>query len=166
MGRYIKGNVDENLALGTLATDTGITTPFDESATERMLCSSIEAAYSIQGVTATDNAGPIMVGIAHEDYTLAEIEEFIESTGSWNEGDLISQEIAKRKIRKIGIFAQEGPDLSWQALNEGKPIKTKLNWILTTGKGLQLWAYNLGSASLATTNPNVHCTGHVNLWPQ
>ncbi len=165
MGRYIKGAVNEKTVVGTLAAATLVTTAFDESVTETALVSSIVATYAMQGVTATDNAGPILVGIAHEDYTAAEIEEYIENTGSWDEGNKIQQEVAKRLVRRIGMFTETGQDLSWMALNGGRPIKTKLNWILTTGKGLQLWAYNTGLAAMVGS-PDVLAEGHVNLWPR
>ncbi len=166
MGRYIRGNVDEETGLGTLAARTLISQDFDEAVSERTLISSLVAAYTLSDLTVATNVGPIMVGIAHSDYLAAEIEAFIEATDSWAEPDLVAQEVAKRKIRVIGIFDAGDPALSGHALNDGKPIKTKLNWILGTGQTLQLWAYNLGSAAVGTSVPEVHCQGHANLWPR
>lgn len=110
--------------------------------------------------------GPFLVGIAHSDYTAAEVEAWIEQTQSWNEGDLIGQEIAKRKIRIVGTFHNFGDAATTFTLNDGKPIATKLGWILIQSQQLSLWAYNLGTAAVATTVPTVNVQGHVNLFPQ
>lgn len=166
MGRYIRGEVDEELTIGGLTTRDVVSVVFDETVNERTLISSLVASYSMDEWTPTANAGPIMVGIAHSDYSAAEIEEWIENTGSWDEGDLVNQEVGKRKIRKVGIFPDTGNVLSNEVLNDGKAIKTKLNWILNQGQTLQVWAYNLGGASVATTTPSIHVEGHANLFPK
>ncbi len=168
MGRYIRGTVDENLALGTLGAQALVKLDFDETVNERTLVSSIIATYAMQDFTLAAGDGPILVGVAHSDYSAAEIEAVIESTGSWNEGDKVAQEVAKRLVRKIGIFPSVGgAGASAPAvLNDGKPIRTKLNWILLQGQTLTLWAYNLGTSPLATTDPQVSVQGHANLWPR
>ncbi len=163
MKGYLKGNVDENLALGsTLATKTLITVDFDETVTERALASSLVASWSMANLVA--GQGPILFGVAHSDYTDAEIEAVIENTGSWDQGNLISQEIAKRKIRIIGQMVGEFDtgtvDVRFAG---GKSVKIKLNWMLKTGATLKLWAYNLG-ANLTTTSPELRVSGHLNLW--
>lgn len=166
MGRYIKGNVDERLDLGTLAGATLVAVAFDDAVTERTLISSLKATWSLKDVTPVENSGPILVGIAHSDYTAAEIEEVIEATGSWDEGNKVTREVMGRQVRIIGTFRDRGVPLETVVLNDGRPIKTKLNWILTTGDTLDLWAYNLGTAAVATTDPQMHVEGHVNLWPR
>ncbi len=165
MGRYIRGGVDEVLSLGTLAGLTLVATPFDEVVRERTLISSLVATYAMSDMTLGASIGPIMVGIAHSDYTDAEIEEVIEMTDSWDEGNLVEQELSKRKIRRIGIFDLDGSG-SDTVLNDGKPVKTKLNWILNSAQSLRLWAYNMGANALATTVPVVRIQGHANLWPR
>jgi len=59
--------------------------------------SSIKATWALSNFTSVTNVGPIMVGIAHSDYSATEIEEFIENANSWNEGDQVAQEVAKRR---------------------------------------------------------------------
>ncbi len=166
MGAYLKGNVDEVLALGTLAARTLIGAGFDESMIESGRISSLVATWSLNGVTAGTNDGPILVGISHSDYTDSEVEAVIENTGSWDRGNKIQQEVAKRLVRIIGTFRIETSDIGQQTyvLNDGRPIKTKLNWALMTGDSLSVWAYNLGSSAFATTDPQVHVEGHANLW--
>ncbi len=165
MGRYIKGGIDDVLSLGTLAGKTLIGTVFDEVVRERTLVSSIVATYSISDLTLGAGIGPVLVGIAHSDYSDAEIEAVIEMTDSWDEGNKTEQELAKRLVRRIGIFevSASGEDA---VLNDGVPIKTKLNWILNSAQSLRLWAYNMGANPLATTVPLVSLQGHANLWPR
>ncbi len=165
MGRYLKGNVDNDFSLGTLAGSTGILSANVDTVTEKAWCSSLKATWSLQGMTLGDNIGPIEVGVMHSDYSLVELEEYLELTTGWDEGDLISREIQGRKIRRIGVFEMpaDGADSS---LNEGRPITTKCGWMLKTGATLTYWAYNAGTGALATTDPNVHVRGHANLWPR
>ncbi len=169
MGRYLRGSVDENLSLGTLASLTLVSANFDESVVERTLISSLVATYAMTDFTSGVQDGPIIVGVAHSDYTDAEIEEVLENTGSWNEGDIVqTREVGKRLIRRIGVFVPGGnhQPTDTVALNDGKPVKTKLNWILTTGDTLVVWCYNAGGSALAGTSPQVQVTGHANLWPR
>lgn len=166
MGRYIRGNVDERLDIGTLAGATLVAGLFDDAVAERTLISSLKATWSLKDVTPIENAGPLLVGIAHSDYSAAEIEEVIEAVGSWDEGDKIVRERMKRQVRIVGQFRDRGVPLETVVLNDGRPITTKLNWILTTGDTLDLWAYNLGTAAFATTDPQIHVEGHANLWPR
>ncbi len=168
--RYLKGNLDFELDLGTLAANALVSGILGNTVTERTLVSSVVATWALSDMTINAGDGPILCGVAHSDYSDAEIEAVIENTGAWAEGDLIAQEIAKRKVRQIGKFDQsssEGGVFSGASvLNEGRPIKTKLNWILTTGQTLRFWAYNTGDSALATTDPDMTVNGHANLWPQ
>ncbi len=166
MGRYIRGQVNETLALSTLAATTLISDIFDNTVSERTRISSIVAAYTMQEFTTGAGDGPIMVGVAHSDYTDAEIEAHLENVATWAEADKIGQEIADRLVRIVGVFGVPDSNSSNTRLNDGKLIKTKLNWILTQGQSLRLWAYNLGASALAGTSPLVTCVGHVNLFPQ
>ncbi len=166
MGRYLRGTINEGGALGTLGAKVAVGTVFDETVNERTRVTSIEAIYTLSNYTPIALAGPILIGIAHSDYSDAEIEEWIETTGSWNEGDLVQLEVAGRKIRRIGVFDTPDAVTDSAVLNDGKPIKTKLNWILNQGQGLKQWAYNTGQVALATTDPIVSIDGHANLFPQ
>ncbi len=164
MRNYLPGIVEETLAIGTLAAKTLVKGDFDNGVVEKTFISSIEAIYSLREVSQAANVGPLLVGIAHSDYTATEIEAFIENSGSWNQGDKISQEISNRLIRQIGVFDQTGTATGADVLNEGRPIKTKLGWTLITGQKLTQWAYNLGSQPYATTDPQFHMNGKANLW--
>ncbi len=162
-GRYLKGNIDDQFTLGVLAANAIVTNLSDDSVVERTLISSIVCSWAVSQLTATQ--GPLLFGIAHGDYTDAEIEEVIEVSDSWNEGNLIALEKLKRKVRIIGKFVSTettGPeDVGY---NGGRPVKTKLNWILTEGDGITFWVYNISQSALSTTDPEVTVSGHANLW--
>ncbi len=161
----MRGSVNESLALGTLAAQTLVSADFDETVLEKTLVSSIVSTWTISNWTGVSSNGPLLVGVAHSDYTDAEIEAVLESTGSWSEGDKVAQEVSKRLVRRIGVFRHPRQSSIQQVvLNDGKPIKTKLNWTLATGARLNLWAYNTGTAAFATTDPTVRAEGHANLW--
>ncbi len=162
MAKYLKGNVDENTILGTLAAATLVTTVFDETPEQDVRVSSIDAIYALDNLVA--GQGPIIFGVAHSDYTAAEIEAVIENAESWDQGSKIQQEIARRLVRRIGVMiGTEGTGTNDAKFNGGRPVKTKLNWRLNTGDTLQLWVYNI-SASALTGSPVLRANGHANLW--
>lgn len=154
---YLKGRIDEDSGdLSTLATETGIVVIFDETVNGRTLVSSIVVAVSVEDLAGGD--GPLEVGVAHSDYTLAEIEEYIENTGSWNAGNKISsREIGRRLIRSIATLDPQNPSAFG-----GAKRKVKLNWMLEAGQTLDLWVYNHGDQM--TTGAIVYMHGHANLW--
>ncbi len=165
--RYLRGKINLALALGTLGSDDVIAQVVGETVKERTWISSVKSTWVLADLTLGE--GPITVGIAHGDYTAAEIEEFLENAGSWNEGDLVNQEISKRKIRIVGSFSGSegsptGPTFA-ESLFEGMPITTKCGWILNAGETLDVWAFNKSGGSL-TTGGLVRLEGHANLWPQ
>ncbi len=164
MKTYLKGSIDENLALGTLASKTLVGDTWDESPEEKTLISSIEVSWSLDQLTHPQ--GPILFGIAHSDYSDAEIEEVIENLGSWDAGSKVEQEIAKRLVRVLGTFVSEGDGTAVGDVrfNDGLPLKTKLNWILNTGDTIKMWGYNVSGTPLSTTDPQMRANGHANLW--
>ncbi len=166
MGRYVRGTIDVTIDLGTLAAKTGILQALS-NVNERTLISSMINYWGLSDFTDAVGDGPIMVGYAHGDYSLTEVEEYLEQADSWNEGNKIAQEIGKRQIRRVGVFKSSVADSQGSAvLNDGKPIRTKLNWILNQGQTINVWAYNMGDSALATTDPDLVVSGHANLWPR
>ncbi len=166
MGRYVRGAIDEALDLGTLASKTAVLAGLS-TVNERSLVSSIVATWSLSDWTPAVGVGPVLVGVAHSDYSLVEINEYLEQTSSWNEGDKVAQEISKRQIRRIGVItAPPGGSTFNATLNDGRPVKTKLNWIINQAQTISVWAYNQGDQPFATTDPDLTVTGHANLWPK
>ncbi len=164
--RYIKGQIDHTLALSTLGSKVVIGSTVGDTVSEKAWCSSVKGAWSLDGFTPAAGDGPILVGLSHGDYTDTEIEEWIESLDTWEEGDLIGQEIGKRKIRKVGVFRiPVGSGITdAQVLNDGRVFTTKCGWMFTTGQTIRFWAYNQGSSAL-TTGALLRVEGHANLWP-
>ncbi len=164
MSGYVKGNLDEELALGALASITLVGVALDETMVEAGRISSLVAAWALGDWTAGAGDGPITFGVAHSDYSDAEIEEVIENTGSWDTGDKISREVAKRQVRIIGTFRSDTLATTRMVVfNEGRPMKTKLNWKMTTGDTLKIFAYNNGASALAT-GATIFANGHVNIF--
>ncbi len=165
---YLKGVFQETQALGTLNLKTGIRRLITDVVEDTARVSSIEATWSMGNWTPADGKGPIYVGYAHSNYTLAQIEEWIENAGAWSRSSLSAKEISTRMIRQVGTFASPGEAAvgGWSVLNDGKPIKTKLNWLLMEGQTVSLWYYNGGTGAVATTDPNVVVQGHANIWMQ
>jgi len=166
MGRYLKGAIEESVSFGGLGSRASNADNFDSVVNERTLVTSIVATYTVSNITPATNVGPVLVWVAHGDYSTAEVDAFLTQTGSWNETDLVSQEVAKRKIRRIGIIKQPEALADSGRMNDGKPVKTKLNWILTQGQTLQYGVFNTGSVGYSVTTPTMRAQGHANLWPK
>ncbi len=163
--RYLKGRIDFELAIGALAGNTTISGAETNVLDETAWLSSVKATYAMNDFALLAGRGPMWVGLAHSDYTTAEIEEWIEEGASWTTGDKIAtREINRRLIRQIGVFANSGVASNVDALNDGRPIRTKCGWSLSTGQTVRFWAYNSGSVTLSS-GALLHVNGHANLWP-
>ncbi len=165
--KYINGSIDHRLQIGSsLAANTLIGSNITQVTVDTCRLSSIKCSYSLNNFTPTANAGPIIVGVAHSDYTDAEVEQWLETSGSWDRGNTSAREQRSRMVRQIGRFniGPDGASTDAVVLNGGRPIKTKLNWLLTEGQTVKFWAFNSGSVAVATTNPNFEIQGDANLW--
>ncbi len=86
--------------------------------------------WALSGFTPAVNDGPVTVGIAHSDYTDAEIEEWYEQSGSWEQASLVGQEIGRRQIKVVGTF-RIPPNTTTDTvivLNHGNVVKTRVKW--------------------------------------
>jgi len=164
--KYLRGSLDEQLSLGTLPANDVIGTTTSQKVVDSTWLSSVVATWSLDQLTPASDDGPIVVGIAHESYTDAEVEEWIETTGSWDYGAPVQQEVARRMIRQVGTFETPESALHAVVLNDGKLVRTKCGWMIPPGESIRIWAYNSGGSALATTDPNVRVQGHANLWPK
>ncbi len=162
MSGYVKGRVEDELDLLTLATKDIVSALMSNVMEEAGTISSVDLVWSLSDFTEAAGDGPVVVGIAHGDYTNAEMEEAIEAaSGSWGRSDLVAREQADRKVRTVGVFQALGGTIDY--LNDGLPIKTKLNWYLSTGQTLAIWAYNQGSGAL-TTGSTLNVLGQANIF--
>ncbi len=152
-----KVRVAANSAIGALASFDVVSNVITAAVTNEIRVMSVDASWTLVDRTAADDGQSI--GLAHSDYTAAEIEECLEASASIDLGDKIAQEQANRLVREIGTFS--GGEPTGAVLNDGMPIKTKLNWLLNEGDSLQVWIRN-SSANVYTTGCLVAING--NLW--
>ncbi len=165
MANYIGGRISVDLSMTNTAPVTGVLIAIGDNVEEKTRVTSVKATYTIRNYTPVAGAGPVILFLAHSDYTLAEIEAFIEATGSWNAADLVTKEISQRRIREVGTFDQMPVSATGvQTINDGKSVRTRLNWMLFEGQTVNLLAYNAGTAAFATTTAIVHANGKANLW--
>ncbi len=147
--------IRSNMQLGTLASSTLIAAATTVVSDNEYRVFSYKATWSLSDFTAGE--GPINVGIAHGDYTSAEIEEWYESQNTMTRGNLVASEQGKRMCRQVGTFAGIAAN---ETLNDGKPIRTKLNWAVPDGSTLAIWAYNAGNGTL-TTSAELNTSGQI-----
>ncbi len=145
--------VSPELALTTLGTDTALIVDFATAADGTYRCMSINGAWAVSGMTAGE--GPVTVGIAHGDYTVAEVKECLEQAGSISVGNKVAQEVANRLVRVVGYAGEAEP-----MLNEGRPIKTRLNWLIPIGSTISMFAFNEQTSAL-TTGSRLNFTGDM-----
>ncbi len=165
--KYLKGKIAETLLLSTLGSEALTSALVGDVVTEKAWLTSVLARWAMSGFTAAAGDGPVLVGVAHSDYTDAEIEDWIEQSASWDQSNKIGQEVGKRFIREVGVFdipvgAVPGSTI---VLNDGKPIRTKCGWQLASGQTIRWWAYNMATAGPLTDGSIVQVQGHANLWP-
>ncbi len=161
--RYLSGNIEIDLAMTSLG-PKAVVSQLTQLVVDTMRVSSVECTYTIQGLTPGDNIGPFLCGVAHGDYSGAEVEAWIEAAAGWDFGDMIAKEVRGRRIRQIGVLNSPATLEESSRLNDGKVLRTKLNWALAEGDGLRFWIYNLGTSAVATTAPNYTVFGKANLW--
>lgn len=148
-GRYALRGVRYSISnpLGTLGNITVISVGITGSADGAYRMISVQGVWSLKNLTSGE--GPIVVGFAHSDYTVVEVKEAIEANASISVGDKVTNEKANRLVRIVGVFEGDGDDLD-TTLNDGRPIKTRLNWFIPIGKAVNLFAYNDSGATLTT----------------
>ncbi len=156
MKGYKKLQIADVLTLGVLASGDVISEALPTVLTQDRRISSVDLLWGVRGLTAGE--GPIDAGVAHSDYSAAEIEECLEATGSWSDTDKVAAEQANRLVCRIVTFSGE---VAEEVANDGKPIKTKLNWRIPDGSTLQTWTRNRSGATL-TTGGVVVLDGHAN----
>ncbi len=101
----------------------------------------------------------MLIGVAHSDYTDAEIEQCVEALGAWTSADKIAEEQSKRLVRILGTL--NGNEVA-EGLWDGRQRKFKLNWRLADGQALNFWAYNSDPAALSG-NTSLNVDGHANI---
>jgi len=162
---YLPGRINVEKDISSLGTKAGNLVALGDLVNSSTYITSIDVVWNLNDWLPTIDAGPLLIGVSHSDYTMNEIEEWIESVQSWNQGDMVAQEVSRRKIRRIGVFPGT-PDLDASVLNDGKPMHTKCGWTMLTGQGCNLWIYNMGGQSTAADVCTVQGYGTAHLWPK
>ncbi len=153
--------VQNEQAIGALAADdviSGALTANVVSGAMRFML--LKASWTISDIGAgVDDT--FQFGVAHGDYTAAEIEECLEIQAGLDLGDKVAQEQADRLVRSIGVMTKGGV-LGNQGVgfNDGKPVTTKLNWAIAIGENLSVWVRN-GSGTVYTTGALITTIGEL-----
>ncbi len=157
-----KVRINSSLTIGALASADVVSGVVTNAAADKLRFISLLASYGISDVGAVVDDS-FAFGVAHSDYTAAEIEECLEAGGSINLGDKIAAEQANRLVREIGTINPSGSSTAAAgiAFNDGKPVKTRLNWLMAAGDQLQLWVRN-NSGNVYTTGAALSISG--DLW--
>ena len=147
-------NVDEAIGLLTLADNAVLGVDSDPFGRE-FYAISCDLYWSLFNHTAGE--GPIIVGLAHNDYTDTEVAENLNQSGMEDPGDKIAQEAGRRLVRRAGQFSGVSTD---EVLNDGKAKRTRLGFVITDGFSLAFWAQNKSNSSL-TTGAVVNVNGKI-----
>ncbi len=158
-----KVRVAANVTIGALAAFGVVKGTIIPASTNPYRIVSSKLSYQIVDLGAGIDDGQ-EIGVAHGDYSATEIEECIEAAASIDIGDKVVQEAANRLVRTIG-FAN-GPAIADGSLtvNEGRPVKTKLNWKVGIGDTFDAWIRN-GSDTVYTTGATLAVVGEVWVTP-
>ncbi len=152
--------VNAKVAAGALATLDVAIGDITAAGTDPFRIMSIKASYSWldQGAVIDDGFD---FGVAHGDYTAAEIEECLEAQAAIDRGDKIALEQSNRLVRQIGSIqsANDGVTSS-TVFADGRKVSTKLNWYMATGDKLKGWIRN-NSGVVWTTGGSLGVAGEI-----
>lgn len=148
---YRKLPFTATIVLLTTAADVVVSFQLAEVFTEERRILSVEATWGVEDLTSGD--GPLEVGLSHSDYSSGEVEESLEAVGAWDEGNKVIQEQAARLVRTVGLLSE-----AETTLNDGQPMKTRLNWRMATADTLRFWCRNRGDD--LTTGAEIVIQGH------
>ncbi len=152
--------VQGGASIGALAAADVVAGIMTTGGTSPYRLTSIDVNWSITNLAATvdDN---FEFGVAHSDYDAAEIEECLESQASIDFGDKVAAERANRLVRSIGVITSGVATLDQGIqFNDGRPVKTRLNWKMSTGDFLDVWVRN-GSGAVWTTGSSISFIGKM-----
>ncbi len=139
---------------GALAPLAVVSNPITSAVSDPLRFMSVKSSFqAVNGIAADEGAA---FGLAHSDYTAAEVEECLEATGALDKGDKVAQEQANRLVREIGTLDLD-PSTKW---NDGRQIKIRLNWLMSTGDTLNLWIRN-SSGTIYSTGGGIAIAGEL-----
>ncbi len=135
------------MALSTLADNSVLKTAIQAAFTRRFRVAYLKGTWIIRGGTSTE--GPLVVGLAHSDYTIAEIQEATD-VSVISSSEKIANERRRRLVRKVGAFKMFESNEQLQGDRGSEKVFTRLNWPIEEDFSLDLWAQNRSGATLTT----------------
>ncbi len=134
-----------SVTLGTLSNLIVVASGLNpDGPNDTMWAISADLLLSTDGMTAGE--GPLLVGIAHSDYSVVEIAEAL-AAGNFNQSDKIDVERGRRFVRDTGYFPVIA---THEVIGDGKAIRTKLGFRVEAGQDLQLFVQNRSGVALTT----------------
>ncbi len=146
---------NDSLLLSTLGDNTVLTVAIGPTLSENFRVTSVECWWTIRDLTGGE--GPLQVGYNHQDYSVSEINEALNAVFT-NRGSKIEREQANRLVRTVGQFTGLSES---ETLNDGKSLKTKLNWALDGSGAIEAFVCNRSGATL-TTGASLELNGYIN----
>ncbi len=157
--KFYVAKVAGEMSLGALAPGVVTKGNLSDNSDQELFIISADLLWSAKDVVADE--GPITFGLAHSDYTAAEIEEWFEIANGFVTGDKISRERANRQIREIGNMFFQLPDgQATVRFNDGRVKRTKLGWSIAEGQTIAMWARN-NDGTILTTGTELLASGKV-----
>jgi hypothetical protein len=154
-----KVRVAISLSIGSLAAFDVNTGNITVVSTNPYRIVSADLSWSLTDLATVSNDG-FEFGLAHGDYSAAEVEECLEAGASIDPGDLVSREQANRLVRTVGIAGSGAVTDGSLIFNDGMPVKTKLNWPVGIGDAINLFIRN-GSDTTWGSGTNIKVFGHI-----
>ncbi len=152
--------IQNKVAAGALAPLDVAVGDLTNAAADPYRLMSIKASYSWVDIGATIDDG-FDFGLAHGDYTAAEIEECLEAQSAIDRGDKIALEQSNRLVRQIGSIPSVVAAVTGSSVfADGRQLKTKLNWYMGTGDKLKGWIRN-ASGVVWTTGSSLNVAGVI-----
>ncbi len=155
--------VDVSITIGALTSKAvAIADLMGGNLTEDFYAISSDIQAEINNLTAGEG-DPSMIVLAHGDYTAAEIAEHL-VVKLLGPGNKLEQERQRRLVRKVGpMYGNEFESQTSMQLagRQGDGlVRTKLKFVINSGKTLSVGFYNNSGATL-TTGASVRVTGTV-----
>ncbi len=137
--------VDLSLALGTLTNGTVAVAEFDTQQMDRTFWAvGCKFYWALRDLTPGE--GPLEVGVSHNDLTVGEIAQALDAEVR-SRSDIIEREQASRPVRRSGQFSGL---VEAEVLNNGLPIKTRMQYEVNNDFQGTIWARNKSGATLTT----------------
>ncbi len=152
--------INSGAGLGALAASDVMSAAISSTSANQYRVTSVKASYVITEKAGNDDGQAF--GLAHSDYSAAEIEECLEAVGAIDQGDKVAQEQVNRLVRQIGTMVSR--DNTEATFNDGRPVKTKLNWLIGIGDTLVVWVRN-SSGVIYTTGASIRVNGEMWITP-